>query len=250
MFSVHRFDANLCSGDSTNTQTGLHSVLQKSQERAKRKYASINSDENFITSNGETLEEKRARKAQAKIEKRERKARKRDGIDDESPRESATIESVPTTIESMPIVDVEAADIPKVGSKGSQEVAEEDSDAQSTAEMDNVTTNDLLDQIETSAESSAECPPSPQTDCSVMDNLAPPVSVEESVTRWGVSADIAADLLEEGITEYFPVQAAVIPVLLRHAQVHPFAPPRDICVSAPTGSGKVSIWRDCAEALA
>ena len=64
-----------------------------------------------------------------------------------------------------------------------------------------------------------------------------PVSVEESVTAWGVDSQLAQTLLEDGISSFFPVQAAVLPLLLQSAQ-RPFLQPRDICVSAPTGSGK------------
>lgn len=41
-------------------------------------------------------------------------------------------------------------------------------------------------------------------------------------------------LLAEGVERLFPVQAAVLPLLLRPAPL----PPPDLCVSAPTGSGK------------
>lgn len=45
-----------------------------------------------------------------------------------------------------------------------------------------------------------------------------------------------------GVSEWFAVQVSVIPCLLAQPQsrslYRPFAPPRDLCVSAPTGSGK------------
>ena len=45
-----------------------------------------------------------------------------------------------------------------------------------------------------------------------------------------------------GVSEWFAVQISVIPCLLAQPQsrslYRPFAPPRDLCVSAPTGSGK------------
>ncbi|EST10148.1 Helicase, C-terminal [Kalmanozyma brasiliensis GHG001] len=45
-----------------------------------------------------------------------------------------------------------------------------------------------------------------------------------------------------GVSEWFAVQMSVIPCLLAQPQsrslYRPFAPPRDLCVSAPTGSGK------------
>ncbi|XP_078492553.1 ATP-dependent RNA helicase DDX51-like [Ciona intestinalis] len=49
------------------------------------------------------------------------------------------------------------------------------------------------------------------------------------------------NLKDIGITQLFPVQQKVIPYILRDAQrgiSHQVFPPRDLCVSAPTGSGK------------
>lgn len=45
-------------------------------------------------------------------------------------------------------------------------------------------------------------------------------------------------LLDEGIKYLFPVQAQVIPWLLSEHEKATVFWPRDICVSAPTGSGK------------
>ncbi|XP_017775214.1 PREDICTED: ATP-dependent RNA helicase DDX51 [Nicrophorus vespilloides] len=45
-------------------------------------------------------------------------------------------------------------------------------------------------------------------------------------------------LKELGITYFFPVQVAVIEWLLRNEKMNYFYRPRDICVTAPTGSGK------------
>jgi hypothetical protein len=64
------------------------------------------------------------------------------------------------------------------------------------------------------------------------------VTVNESIAKWGVDPHLADDILSDGIEEFFPVQVAVIPLLLSHALYQPFAPPRDMIVSAPTGSGK------------
>ncbi|WFC99469.1 RNA helicase [Malassezia yamatoensis] len=56
------------------------------------------------------------------------------------------------------------------------------------------------------------------------------------------SPSVKQQLLRLGITEWFAVQASVIPLLLdpsRHNHLSlPYKPPRDLCVSAPTGSGK------------
>jgi hypothetical protein len=76
---------------------------------------------------------------------------------------------------------------------------------------------------------------------SLEDNSSPevfvPVSVQQSVQTWGVDPQLAQTLLRDGVTSFFPVQTAVLPLLLQSAQT-PFLQPRDICVSAPTGSGK------------
>lgn len=49
---------------------------------------------------------------------------------------------------------------------------------------------------------------------------------------------LKSTLLSEGVTHLFPVQEKVIPFILdEHKLPYPFWP-HDICVSAPTGSGK------------
>ncbi|WFD03573.1 RNA helicase [Malassezia obtusa] len=57
-----------------------------------------------------------------------------------------------------------------------------------------------------------------------------------------ISRSIKRQLDRLGITEWFAVQASVIPLLLSRkteSQLYmPYHPPRDLCVSAPTGSGK------------
>lgn len=49
---------------------------------------------------------------------------------------------------------------------------------------------------------------------------------------------LKSTLLNEGVTHLFPVQKEVVPfVLMEHKMSYPLQP-HDICVSAPTGSGK------------
>jgi ATP-dependent RNA helicase DDX51/DBP6 len=69
--------------------------------------------------------------------------------------------------------------------------------------------------------------------------LAPaaPMSVSEAVHSWGLDEHFAQNLLADGIDGFFPVQRAVIPPLLRNC-ARSCVFPRDMCVSAPTGSGK------------
>lgn len=45
-------------------------------------------------------------------------------------------------------------------------------------------------------------------------------------------------LLAEGVTHYFPIQAAVLPYFIHEVNKPPPFWPRDICLSAATGSGK------------
>ena len=64
-----------------------------------------------------------------------------------------------------------------------------------------------------------------------------PVTVEESLECWELDETIAKNLMEDGIDNFFPVQRMVIPQLLRN-NARLCVQPRDMCVSAPTGSGK------------
>ncbi|CAH2102690.1 unnamed protein product [Euphydryas editha] len=60
-------------------------------------------------------------------------------------------------------------------------------------------------------------------------------SVEKQI--W-LDDTLKATLLKEGVTHFFPVQEQVIPFIIKeHKLPGPFRP-HDICVSAPTGSGK------------
>lgn len=54
---------------------------------------------------------------------------------------------------------------------------------------------------------------------------------------WGIHEDLRKNLAENGISEFFPVQSEIIPILLRFSEFN-CVTPRDLCVSAPTGSGK------------
>ena len=66
---------------------------------------------------------------------------------------------------------------------------------------------------------------------------APKMTVADSVNAWKIHPVLAKNLEREGITEFFPVQRVVVPQMLRNnSRLCVF--PRDICASAPTGSGK------------
>ena len=63
------------------------------------------------------------------------------------------------------------------------------------------------------------------------------MTVSESKESWELDSLIAQNLIEDGIDHFFPVQRMVIPQLLRN-NARLCVQPRDMCVSAPTGSGK------------
>ncbi|KAI0267687.1 P-loop containing nucleoside triphosphate hydrolase protein [Gloeopeniophorella convolvens] len=70
----------------------------------------------------------------------------------------------------------------------------------------------------------------------------PPPDADDPATM-GLSARTRRRLGELGVAELFAVQCALLPLLLPadplgRALYAPYAPPRDVCVSAPTGSGK------------
>lgn len=64
-----------------------------------------------------------------------------------------------------------------------------------------------------------------------------PMSVPESIICWDLNSLLADNLIEDCVENFFPVQRIVIPQLLRNNS-RLCVQPRDICVSAPTGSGK------------
>ena len=63
------------------------------------------------------------------------------------------------------------------------------------------------------------------------------MKVSEAVQTWGLAENLSQNLLSSGIETFFPVQNDVIPILLAQNSQHCIEP-QDICVSAPTGSGK------------
>ena len=64
-----------------------------------------------------------------------------------------------------------------------------------------------------------------------------PMTVFDSQKSWELDDLIVKNLIEDGIDNFFPVQRMVIPQLLRN-NGRLCVQPRDMCVSAPTGSGK------------
>jgi len=64
-----------------------------------------------------------------------------------------------------------------------------------------------------------------------------PMRVSEATEKWGLDVRLAKNLEQDNIINFFPVQCAVIPALIRSSSEACIFP-RDLCVSAPTGSGK------------
>ena len=124
------------------------------------------------------------------------------------------------------IDDIESIAIPTVGSKSKAEPAafvEQLLRANKVAVPGAVRVEDEDDEAMDSTEPIAPAPP--------------PVSVEESMQQWGVSPVLIENLVFMGITSFFPVQRSVIPSVIRSHSLQ-YMQPRDLCVSAPTGSGK------------
>ncbi|GAC99022.1 hypothetical protein PHSY_006619 [Pseudozyma hubeiensis SY62] len=67
-------------------------------------------------------------------------------------------------------------------------------------------------------------------------------NASDDFSKVSLSDAVRSRLEALGVSEWFAVQVSVIPCLLAQPQsrslYRPFAPPRDLCVSAPTGSGK------------
>lgn len=63
------------------------------------------------------------------------------------------------------------------------------------------------------------------------------MQVVDAISQWGLDSKLAHNLLQDGISSFFPVQNDVIPKLLKQNSKQCIEP-QDICVSAPTGSGK------------
>ncbi|CAB1116568.1 unnamed protein product [Ectocarpus sp. CCAP 1310/34] len=65
--------------------------------------------------------------------------------------------------------------------------------------------------------------------------------MEEVAEEWGLDSRLTEILRREGVKHFFPIQVRVVPDIVateRHSHVQS----RDICVSAPTGSGKTLVF--------
>ena len=62
--------------------------------------------------------------------------------------------------------------------------------------------------------------------------------IDEAASSWRLAPFLVDNLRRDGLTRFFAVQSLVIPEILKSERI-PYGRRRDICVSAPTGSGKV-----------
>ena len=63
--------------------------------------------------------------------------------------------------------------------------------------------------------------------------------LEKASKEWKIHPKMVETLVEDGITEFFPVQSAVVPqLLLNNSRL--CIQPRDMCVSAPTGANNIT----------
>ena len=194
----------------------------------------------------ETDEERKQRKAAAKLAKKERKAKMRQDQSDNGELVAKSSETIAATTGDNGTVNTSSEPIHATGppepspnkNEGFASVLRQlDPTRAKQLELPKPQPNERDgDQLEDFSNQ-------PNTDegnnqlISVESSKFEPVGIEESIEAWGIDEELARALNDEGIFSYFPVQAAVIPLLLQSSRL-PFIQPRDICVSAPTGSGK------------
>lgn len=63
------------------------------------------------------------------------------------------------------------------------------------------------------------------------------MKIENAEVEWSINSQLIENLTQKNFENFFPVQNEVIPILLKQ-NAYPCVYPQDICVSAPTGSGK------------
>ena len=67
------------------------------------------------------------------------------------------------------------------------------------------------------------------------------LTLEEEATSWDLDADVVKVLRREGFNHFLPIQRRAIPAIIRtRHQCGTYGP--DVCVSAPTGSGKTLVY--------
>lgn len=210
-------------------QQGRHGEKQHEKQSKERIVKPINIEKLL-----ETNEEKKQRKLLAKQEKRERKERLRAAQEMKPEEEEEEEDQLSDHIE-------EAGEDEDEGDQEVSDLVEKEDQVMSKKDS-----NQIPEPPVSYAPFSLPNKDQKSSDVSrIQSPMIPPaiqikekVTVRESVAKWGVAQDLAEDIISDGIEEFFPVQVAVIPLLLSHSLYQPFAPPRDMIVSAPTGSGK------------
>lgn len=214
-----------------NTTHGnlLLSTLNSNPGKNKKSSQPINIDKLL-----ETDEEKKRRKLAAKLEKKERKEKMKEVQEHSNEKEGQGDEDDEIGNDSHTHLNEERDDAQvQVNSDDGEEII--DRQDKNVPEPVSYAPIALPSQDQTSVDTKAK----------LQSVLIPPaivikekVSILDSVSKWGVDQSLANDIIEDGIEEYFPVQVAVIPLLLAQSTYQPCALPRDMIVSAPTGSGK------------
>eukprot|EP00953_Heterococcus_sp_UTEX-ZZ885_P000452 767-Heterococcus_DN1.PRE.1 len=118
------------------------------------------------------------------------------------------------------------------------EVAESDDDNEelATDTDDQQVEQEQLEQEEVEAEDVED-----DSDDDDDDVVAVSRPMEEVAAEWGLDARLKAHLQQQGVSHFFPIQISVVPDIVateRHSHVQS----RDICVGAPTGSGKTLVY--------
>ncbi|CAM9660797.1 unnamed protein product [Chrysoparadoxa australica] len=65
--------------------------------------------------------------------------------------------------------------------------------------------------------------------------------LDEVAEEWGLDPILAGNLRAQGITHFFHIQRKVVPDIIS-TERHSYVQSRDMCVSAPTGSGKTLVY--------
>ncbi|KAJ3043007.1 ATP-dependent RNA helicase dbp6 [Rhizophlyctis rosea] len=148
--------------------------------------------------------------------------------------------------------DKKADDVEKPGADSDVDMdgadSDEQSDAQDNDEPTTAETHELNPKLPPTTTTDARRPTQPSKHAGLPDWLAHPLTISPyrtyspdydiTNTAFNLSPKVLSRLTSQNITHLFPVQAAVLPRLLRTRHSSAPVPPSDLCVSAPTGSGK------------
>ncbi|KAJ3052395.1 ATP-dependent RNA helicase dbp6, partial [Rhizophlyctis rosea] len=141
-----------------------------------------------------------------------------------------------------------SADAEPDDKKSDVNMADADGDAEVEAESFPANTHKLYPSLPPPESSPPLHPAKPSKHAGLPDWLAHPLTISPHITydpdfaidnlTFNLSPKVISRLTAQNISHLFPVQAAVLPRLLRTRYSSAPIPPSDLCVSAPTGSGK------------